>query len=81
MNYTNHSGGAHGADTKWDEIGKTYEFNNHKHYWYGQKTPIGNIELTKEELEEVITCVPKLFLFSVSITIAFTPTCLQFSTN
>jgi hypothetical protein len=50
--YTNHSGGALGSDSLWDEIGREYGVVNHMHYYYGQKTPKGNIELTKEQLEE-----------------------------
>ena len=37
--YFNHSGGAIGADSSWDEIGKEYRFNNHFHYWYLKPNP------------------------------------------
>lgn len=50
--FTNHSGGANGSDTKWDRIGRKYGFNNHRHYWSGRRTPLGNVQLTKTELEE-----------------------------
>ena len=30
--YTNHSGGAYGADTEWDLIGRKYGVTNNKHY-------------------------------------------------
>lgn len=51
LQYFNHSGGAIGSDTVWDEIGKQYGVIS-KHYWYGKRTPNGNIEITKEEFEE-----------------------------
>jgi predicted NAD-dependent protein-ADP-ribosyltransferase YbiA (DUF1768 family) len=50
--YTNHSGGAIGADSAWDTIGREFGVVNHNHYYYGSKTPKGNIELTKDELDE-----------------------------
>jgi len=51
---TNHSGGALGADSMWDKIGRLFGVVNHKHYWANQKTPMGNVELTKQQLEEGI---------------------------
>jgi hypothetical protein len=60
-NYINHSGGAIGGDSKWDSIGKSKGFLNHKHYWSGNKTPIGNTELSKIELEEGIIEVKKTY--------------------
>ena len=30
--YTNHSGGAYGADTMWDTVGREFGVNNHNHY-------------------------------------------------
>ncbi len=50
--YTNHSGGAIGADSMFDKIGRELGFNNHNHYWANSKTPLGNKELTKEQLAE-----------------------------
>lgn len=41
---TNHSGGALGADTAWDTIGKEFGMTNNKHYWTESKTPNGNSE-------------------------------------
>jgi len=38
-NYINHSGGANGADSYWDEIGREFDFNNHIHYWYKKMNP------------------------------------------
>ncbi len=60
-NYVNHSGGAVGGDSEWDSIGKSKGFLNHKHYWSGNKTPIGNTELSKIELEEGIIEVKKTY--------------------
>lgn len=52
MEYTNHSGGAMGADERWDAIGKMYGFNNHIHYYHVKKTFKGNRPLTNEECDE-----------------------------
>jgi len=51
---TNHSGGALGADSKFDIIGREYGFNNHIHYYHGNKTPLGNMKLSTEEILEGI---------------------------
>jgi hypothetical protein len=53
-NYTNHSGGAIGADMMFDTIGKDFGMINNNHYWSITKTPGGNIELTSEQLCEGI---------------------------
>ena len=37
--YYNHTGGALGSDSYWDEIGREYGFKNHYHYWYKKKNP------------------------------------------
>lgn len=50
--YVNHSGGALGSDTEWDNIGKDFGMVNNKHYWVETKTPNGNTEITKEDFEE-----------------------------
>lgn len=50
--YTNHSGGALGADTQWDIIGAEFGMVNNKHYYSGSKTPRGNVEITTEEFNE-----------------------------
>jgi len=52
--YTNHSGGAIGADSAWDSIGREFGVTDHRHYYYGSKTPKGNVELTKAQLDEGI---------------------------
>lgn len=46
---TNHSGGALGADTEWDIIGRKYGIINHNHYWMTNKTSNGNREITKKD--------------------------------
>lgn len=47
--YTNHSGGAIGADTMWDSIGAEYGMVKNNHYYIeGQKTPKGNVSLSQE---------------------------------
>lgn len=45
----NHSGGALGADTEWDEIGKEFGMTDNRHYWMNNKTPKGNIEITEAD--------------------------------
>jgi hypothetical protein len=52
--FTNHSGGAIGADMMWDKIGRELGFLNHNHYWANSKTPGGNVQLTDAQLEEGI---------------------------
>lgn len=49
---TNHSGGAIGADIEWDNIGKEFGLVDTKHYWMNNKTPHGNVEITKEDMVE-----------------------------
>jgi hypothetical protein len=52
MKNINHSGGAKGSDTAWDMIGRRFGFHDHRHYYHGDKTPLGNVLITEEELEE-----------------------------
>lgn len=53
IEYTNHSGGARGSDSEWDNIGSEYGMISNKHYYAdGEKTPNGNVPLTKEQLLE-----------------------------
>jgi hypothetical protein len=52
INYTNHSGGALGADSEWDLTGQLFGVTNHNHYYYGKKTPKGNVLISAEQLEE-----------------------------
>jgi len=47
--FTNHSGGALGSDTEWENIGKEFGFNSHTHYWMNNKTPNGNQEISEED--------------------------------
>ncbi len=52
-NYVNHSGGARGSDSEWDNIGREYGMYVNNHYYAeGEKTPKGNIPLTKKQLLE-----------------------------
>ena len=50
-NFINHSGGALGSDTYWGEIGEKYGVKSN-HYYYSEKTPNGNIEISQEDFEE-----------------------------
>jgi hypothetical protein len=50
--FINYSGGALGSDSEFDAIGKSKGFKNHIHYYHGNKTPLGNREITNEELQE-----------------------------
>lgn len=49
--YVNHSGGAIGADSYWGHIGEQYGVVSN-HYYYGDKTPEGNFEISGEDYEE-----------------------------
>lgn len=50
--FINHSGGAIGSDTAWDEIGREFGMVNNKHYWTLEKTPNGNTEISRLDYEE-----------------------------
>lgn len=50
--YVNNSGGAIGADSQFDIIGRSRLFKNHKHYYMGDKTPMGNTEISKADAAE-----------------------------
>lgn len=50
--FVNHSGGALGADSEWDNIGKRYGMVNNNHYYHGSKTPKGNVQISDQQLEE-----------------------------
>jgi len=54
MTNTNHSGGAYGADSMFDKIGRQYGFQDHRHYYHGRETPLGNVLLSDKEVEEGI---------------------------
>lgn len=49
--YVNHSGGAVGSDTYWGDVGSHYGVVSY-HYWYGKKTPNGNIEISLDDFNE-----------------------------
>jgi len=50
--FTNHSGGANGADTSWDVIGRSYGMTRNNHYYHEEKTPIGNKQISESDLNE-----------------------------
>lgn len=50
--YTLHSGGALGSDTVWDKIGENYGLKKTRHYYKDSKTPLGNFEISNEDIEE-----------------------------
>lgn len=49
---TNHSGGAKGADSTFDAVGKSYGQVKHNHYYHGDKTPMGNVHISEQDFEE-----------------------------
>lgn len=49
--YINHSGGAIGSDTWWGDIGAKYGVKSN-HYYYSEKTPNGNFEISEVDYEE-----------------------------
>lgn len=51
-NFTQHSGGAKGSDSVWDDVGKAYGISSPKHYYHGAKTPRGNVEISQADFEE-----------------------------
>jgi len=59
--YTNHSGGANGADSYWDEIGREYGFNNHIHYWYKKMNPKSEPQhqITEEDYSEGVKMIER----------------------
>lgn len=50
-NYIGHSGGAIGSDHYWGKVAAEYGVKVN-HYWHGNKTPFGNVELTDAQIEE-----------------------------
>lgn len=50
--YVNHSGGARGSDSVWGQIGEEYGVTSRHYYADGEKTPTGNVALTKDQLAE-----------------------------
>lgn len=50
--YINHSGGAIGSDTLWDQIGEQFGVISKHYYAEGQNTPNGNTPLTRQQLSE-----------------------------
>ena len=67
--FVNHSGGAYGGDTMWDQIGREFGVTEHRHYRdsgntsLSQKLRNNKVEatvLTSEQMEEARTQVEKL---------------------
>lgn len=67
--YINHSGGAYGADTAWDLIGRQYGVSDNRHYRESNNPNVSNtlkkagvdpVILSKEQLEEARDRVEKL---------------------
>lgn len=67
--YINHSGGAYGADTAWDLIGRQYGVSDNRHYRESnnpnvsgtlKKAGVSPVILSKEQLEEARDQVEKL---------------------
>ena len=56
QNYVLHSGGANGADTVWGQIGEEFGIPNtpdrQMHYYNDEKTPKGNVQISREDYEE-----------------------------
>jgi len=54
--YINHSGGAEGADSVWDQVGRTFGVNNHIHYYTGVRSeknaPLGNVDITNDPISQ-----------------------------
>lgn len=49
--FVNHSGGAIGSDTWWGDVGAKYGVTSN-HYYYSEKTPNGNFEISQDDYEE-----------------------------
>ena len=49
--FVNHSGGANGSDMYWGQIGEKYGVTSN-HYYYNEKTPYGNKEISQQDYEE-----------------------------
>lgn len=49
--YVNHSGGAAGSDTAWGQAGERFGVTSN-HYYRGNKTPTGNVEITDAQFVE-----------------------------
>jgi len=48
----NHSGGAVGSDTEWDTIGSDFGMVTNRHYYFEERTPRGNVEISEIDSEE-----------------------------
>lgn len=54
LEYYMYSGGAEGSDKFWAATAIDYGIppNNISHFWHGQRTPFGNVQLTDLQLDE-----------------------------
>lgn len=56
QNYVLHSGGANGADTVWGQIGEEFGIpdtpDRQMHYYNAEKTPKGNVQISREDYKE-----------------------------
>ena len=61
--YVLHSGGANGSDTMWGKIGEQYGMQNDtehiRHYYLGEKTPNGTVQISQQDATEGATMVAK----------------------
>ena len=62
-NYTLHSGGAIGSDYAWGYVGSLYGLRNIRHYYYGVRTPYGNVHISEEEFKYGVEAVRHANLF------------------
>jgi len=51
--FTNHSGGADGADREWDQIGRKYGFINHNHYREPGKNEVDSATLHNQGIRAI----------------------------
>lgn len=52
VKFVNHSGGAKGADSYWDDAGKQYGVESKHYHVQGNKTPRGNVPISKENAKK-----------------------------
>lgn len=64
--YTNHSGGAYGGDTYWDNIGREFGVNNHNHYRPEDYTNASNKEDLNKQYSETTKWLGRGFLSETS---------------
>jgi hypothetical protein len=59
--YVLHSGGARGADSEFEIIGREFGLIHFNHYWYGKRNPFSKIDdkISEEDYEEGVEMVYK----------------------